>query len=277
MDYRFAVRHRRNRLRLAFAEAQIALRDWQARGVAPVAAPLVTCFVVGCGNSGTTLVASRLGLHPDAFVIPTETNIFEPRRSLARARARLVAAMDAARASGATVLVEKTPKHVHSLDRIRRLLPAARAIAVVRNPFDACLSIRKRFAAKRWGGLDYAIERWLIDNRAVLALRDDPLTTEVRYETLTTSPEAEFGRLLGFLGLSWDPGVLAAGASAYGTVTQRTSTMRLRADQVSQPIRPNTGQWRSALSQEEIARIRDRTGALWQALGGEPGSDGYRV
>jgi hypothetical protein len=53
--------------------------------------------------------------------------------------------------------------------------------------------------------------------------------------------------------------------------------MRLRADQVSQPIRPNTGQWRSALSQEEIARIRDRTGALWQALGGEPGSDGYRV
>jgi hypothetical protein len=276
MDYPYAVRHRRHRLRLAIVEAQIAFRGWQARGVRPIEFPLESCFVVGCGNSGTTLVAARLGMHPGAVLVPTETNLFEPRRSLARARARLVAELEGARAAGAGLLIEKTPKHVHSVARIRRLLPRARVIAVLRNPFDTCLSLRRRVEGRRWGGLDYAIERWLIDNRAVLALRGDPLAAEVRYEALTAAPETEFRRLLAFVGLPWDPAVLATGPSAYGSVAQRTPTMRLRADQVGRPIRPNTGQWRRELAPEEVARVRERTEALWLALGGAPGSDGYR-
>ena len=58
-------------------------------------------FVLGCGHSGTTLVASRLGNHPAVALIPEETNIFEPRRPLGRARRFLVAALAAARARGA--------------------------------------------------------------------------------------------------------------------------------------------------------------------------------
>lgn len=276
MDYPYAVRHRRGPLRMAFARGQIALRERLDRGVGPIVDPLAAAFVVGCGNSGTTLVAARLGNHPAVLVIPSETNVFEPRRSLGRARARLEAAMGEARAAGRTHLVEKTPKHVHAVARFRRLLPEARVVAVVRNPFDTCLSMRKRVSGRGWGGLDYAIERWLIDNRAVLALRGDPLASEVRYERLTADPEAELARLLGFLGLGWDPAVLAAEGSAYGTVAQRTGTMRKRVEQVAQPIRANTGQWRSELDPGEIARIRARTAALWHELGGEEGGDGYR-
>jgi hypothetical protein len=177
--------------------------------------------------------------------------------------------MAQARAAGARVLLEKTPKHVHAAARIRRLLPEARMIVVLRNPYDACLSLKKRF-----GSLDFALDRWQIDNAAALALRDDPRVAFVRYERLTAEPEAEFRRLLAFFGLDWDEAVLAEGATAYDA-PQRFRHMERRAAQVRAPIHANSGQWRHELAPDEIARIRAAAGPLWSALGGDPDGDGY--
>lgn len=273
--YPFGVRHRRGRLRLWAAQAHVAVTARLDRSVGPIEDAADCCFVVGCGNSGTTLVASRLGNHPLVRLIPAETNIFEPRRPLARARARFVRESAAARAEGKALLVEKTPKHVHAVARIRRILPVARFVALVRNPYDTCLSLKLRVAGRGWGGLDYAIERWLIDTGAVLTLRDDPGVLTLRYEEVTAAPERWFRTLTDFVELPWDATILESGASAYAAVAQHTTTMRLRADQVRQPIRPNSGKWRSGLSEGEIAEVRVRTGALWQALGGDPEGDGY--
>lgn len=270
MVYPQAVRHDRGRLGMASTRLYHRLNEWLDRNVAPIEAPLATGFVVGCGNSGTTLVAARLGNHPQVFVIPHETGLFRPSRRLGRARWQVLDWMAKARASGASVMLEKTPKHVHAAARIRRLLPEARMIVVLRNPYDTCLSLKKRF-----GSLDFAIDRWQIDNAAALGLRDEPRAAFVRYERLTVEPEAELARLLAFLGLAWDPAVLAEGGTAYDTEKQRHRTMRLRAEQVRQPIRPNTGQWRRELAVDEIARIAAATGPLWSALGGDPDGDGY--
>ena len=176
---------------------------------------------------------------------------------------------------GKALVVEKTPKHVHALARIRRLLPGARFVGLVRNPLDTCLSLKLRTKGRDWGGLDYAIERWLIDTGAVADLRGDPRALVLRYEDLTSAPERELRRLAAFLDLPWHRSMLDATDSAYASIRQRTATMRLRADQVRQPIRPNSGKWRSGLTPDEIATVRERTAALWARLGGGPDGASY--
>jgi hypothetical protein len=271
MPPRLAIERLVGRTRLRAGRLRAAFNDWRDGDVPPITDPMVTCFVVGCGNSGTTLVAARLGNHPAIHVLPTETTVLRPRRRLGQARRRLTGWIAAARAAGAAVLVEKTPKHIHDTARIRRLLPEARLVIVQRSPFDTCLSL-----AKRHGGLDRAIVRWCLDNAPALELPEDGLTTRLRYEALTAAPEAEFRRILAFLGLPWDEAVLAAGATAYGGVSHRMPTMRLRAQQVAEPIRPNSGKWRTELAPAEIARIRAATGPLFAALGGDPETGTWR-
>lgn len=241
---------------------RIALNRRRDPGVAPVPDSRAFAFVAGCGHSGTTLVASRLGNHPQVALIPEETNLFEPRRPLRAARRALVAALADARREGRGMVLEKTPKHVRVTGRIRRLLPDSRLILVVRNPLDTCVSLRKR-----GGTLGEAVDRWLTDNAAVLAARDAPCARTVHFEALTSDPEPAFRAMVAFLGLPWDDAVLGT-ASAYAAVPQKTATMRLRAEQVARPIRPNAGAWRGALTAAEADEVRRRTAGLYADLGG---------
>ncbi len=252
----------RGRLKRVSDAARIALNAGLDRRVPAIAESAAFAFVLGCGHSGTTLVASRLGNHPAIALIPEETNLFEPRRPLRRAGRELRSALAAARGEGRQMVLEKTPKHVRVTGRLRRLLPAARLIVVVRNPLDTCLSLRKR-----GGTLAEAIERWCVDNGAALALAGDPLARFVHYEELTAAPEAAFRGMIGFLGLAWDPAVLGT-ASGYAATGQKTENMRLRAEQVSRPIAANSGKWRSGLTAAEAAEVRARTGEIYARLGG---------
>lgn len=251
---------------------RMKLDDWRDGAVAPLVDPLDACFVVGCGNSGTTLVASRLGEHPDAFTIPRETAMFRPRRRLREARGKLEGWMGKARTAEARCLVEKTPKHVHHIDRVRHLLPEARVVIVQRNPFDTVLSLKTRFRT----GVEFGIRRWLLDNAPALNLPEDDRTTRLHFERLTAAPEIELRRLVAFLGLPWDARVLESRGTAYKAVAHKMPTMRLRTQQVAEPIRPNDGKWRTHLSAAEIDRVRARTASLFEALGGDPDSGAWR-
>jgi hypothetical protein len=241
---------------------RIALNRRLDPGVPAIPDSAAFAFVVGCGHSGTTLVASRLGNHPGVALIPEETNLFEPRRPLRRARHTLVAAREAAQRDGRGMVLEKTPKHIRVVGRLRHLLPDARLIVVVRNPLDTCLSLRKR-----GGTLADAIDRWCTDNRAALALRDAAFARSFHFEAVTTDPEPAFHEMIAFLGLPWDDAVLGT-ATAYAAVPQKTANMRLRAEQVSRPIRPNAGAWRTGLTPAEAAEVRTRTADLYARLGG---------
>jgi hypothetical protein len=252
-------------LRRSASHLRAGVNDWLDRDLPAMMTPVEACFVVGCGNSGTSLVAARLGLHPAIFAVPRETRVFRPSRRLRHARDRLGRWFAEAERVGASLLVEKTPKHVHNVHRIRRLLPEARVIVVLRNPFDTALSLKKRS-----GRLGPGIERWLLDNAAAHDLPEDARTIRVRYERLTAAPSVEFGRLLEFLGLDWHDAILASRETGYGSLARPRSTTELRARQVAEPVRSNSGQWRSELTPSEIAQVRRRTAPLWRALGGDP-------
>jgi len=220
------------------------------------------CFVTGCGHSGTTLLASKLGLHPDVLLISRESNIFAPQHGLRLARVIVQEWLAFARQEGRRVILEKSPKHVHCIGRIRRLLPAARIIVVVRNPLDTCASLFKRF-----GDLDLAIERWLMDNEAALAAQGQAATLLVRYEALTRAPADTLSAACSFLDIPWDPGLLERAGSVYGTDPGLRRNMAIRHEQVSQPIFDNNGKWAEVLTAEQADRVRERTAGLAGRLG----------
>lgn len=216
-------------------------------------------FIVGCGHSGTSLLASRLGLHGEAWLVDGESYALVPIRSARRCRREAGAWSSAARADGRTLVLEKTPKHVHSVARIRRMLPDARFIATARHPLENIASMKKRY-----GSLEYAIDRWNLDAGASADLIESGIAILVRYEELTREPEATLRRAAAHLGLAWDPAILAEGRTAY---REASNLMAERLEQVTRPISDRGSRWREQLTEAEAAEAVRRTRAVAARLG----------
>lgn len=222
------------------------------------------CLFAGVDtDSGTTLAAAKLGHHSSVRLIGRESNLFTPICSLQTAK-RVVREWDMiCEMDGQQVLVEKTPKHIHSLRHIRVILPDARFLIMVRNPLDTIASLYLRF-----GDLDGCIHRWTVDNRAALRWQGDERVRTVRYEDLTCAPVETFQQLCDFLSLDWESGILQIRGSAYDQAVQ-SGNMAIRQEQVAGPIRPRLGSWRSVFNDSQRGRILKYTEKVSQQLGYE--------
>ena len=76
----------RGRFKRVADAARIGANAGLDRFVPAIPESAAFAFVLGCGHSGTTLVASRLGNHPRGRADPGGDQLFEPRRPLGRAR-----------------------------------------------------------------------------------------------------------------------------------------------------------------------------------------------
>src|SRR5690625_2820607 len=160
MHYRYAVNHHvsmRNYLRIL---AKSIAHNITAPLVSPLNGKTKFCFVAGCGHSGTTLLASRLANHPEAFLIARETGAFFPDIGLYGSKLLVREWAFMAKYLSKQWVIEKTPKHLHCARRIKRVVPDAKVVVTVRNPLDNIASLFKRF-----GDLKYCIERWCLDNQ----------------------------------------------------------------------------------------------------------------
>ena len=232
--------------------------DWM---VSPVRSEVSACFVVGCGHSGTTLVASKLGQHPEVKTIARETQAFYPNTSLLFAKGMVSEWTFDAVAAGKTLVVEKTPKHVHCIQRIRQLVPGARFILLSRTPLDAVASLFLRFNV-----FDVALERWIMDNRAMLRWLDCKDALHVRFEDIVLHPEKGFKRITHFLGLPWSSAVLASGDSVYDNPLA-VDTMDQRRTQVKKDIYVPVSKWRQVLSETQIREIKNQSAGVAEQLG----------
>lgn len=230
--------------------------------VRPIESNIRSCFVVGCGHSGTTLMAARIGSAKECFPIARETGLFMPDRGLHATTTALRELLYVAEAAGKEMLVEKTPKHIHAIDNIRKVLPEARIVLMTRNPLDNCASLYKRF-----GNLDYCIERWCLDNReAVKAKSHGSFVHHVRFEDLTERPEQTLQSVYRFLDLTWEADILDAGQTAYDKLSG-SGNIVVRREQVAKPITLNRDSWKKVFTEEQRDLVTSRTRELASELG----------
>jgi hypothetical protein len=226
-------------------------------------------FLIGAPRSGTTWLQSLLGAHPDV-VTPQETDLFDkyvapleagwdwqirggPQEWARRrykglpavvTRARfdeLVAALvtpviEAASAlkPGATVLVEKSPSHSLHTDIIKRVLPNAHFLHLIRDGRDVAVSLIA--AGDGWGSswaprsVRGAAEMWSSHVKAARrASSSSAAYREVRYESLRAGGEERLADIFAFCGVTTT-------AEYRRDLVQRMSIERMSAPGVRSPV-----------------------------------------
>jgi tetratricopeptide (TPR) repeat protein len=110
-----------------------------------------------------------------------------------------------AQRQGKSIWAEKTPNNIYCAEQFLSTYPEGRFIQVLRDGRDVCLSLNQR----RNFSLQDAVTRWVSAVEAGLRIQDHKRFYTVRYEDLVYDPEATLTALLEWLGLSFEPDMLA--------------------------------------------------------------------
>lgn len=214
-------------------------------------------FVAGMPRSGTSLIDQIIDAHPSAAGVGELSTIesfamelsraydpdLEPPlcfgrftdKAFTRVAERYVREVAAQSPPGAQRIVNKALGNNKLVGLIARLFPRTRIIHAVRDPRDVAVSCYM-------GGFNNALHPWTTrfewiasaweQSRRMMdhwkASLDVPIL-EVRYEELVRDPEAQFPRLIEFLGLDWDDRCLEFHRS-------RRTVRTLSYDQVNRPL-----------------------------------------
>ena len=228
-------------------------------------------FICGSGHSGTSLIANILAGHDDVWMPLYETGLFLRRQvnlTYKHQKWRLSALRARRR-----VILEKTPRHIHVLNTIRKHVPRPRFLIMVRDGRDVAASMERRFGEVRVG-----IDRWIEDNTFALAERDAEDVMICRYEDFIESPEAALQRICAFFDLPYTPALLdyhkqprlwfrvqeLKQGSDRGHKDQRAH----RNWQINQPLFDGRNRWQGELDAKSVAELTSGRGQqLMEAFG----------
>ena len=211
-------------------------------------------------------MATILAAHGDVYSPGQETNVFYKWAPLALYRYGKM--KRAARAQGRCLLIEKTPRHVRRIDKIRRLVPGAKFVIAVRDGRDVVASLTKRLGDSR-----QSIDRWISDNADALAQLGRPDVTMYKYEDLVENPPATVERSCDFLGLSFDTSMLEYHQKprqwfSEAAAVKEPNHIALRNQQIAQPIYDGRGRWRTELGEAELHELTTGRGReIMEAFG----------
>ncbi len=209
-------------------------------------------FVAGMPRSGTSLVDQIIDAHPDAKGVgeldtierwAEAAGLSAPTDHVRVARAYVDEISRLA--PRATRVVNKALGNTRILGHLARLFPQTRIVHVMRDPRDVAVScVLGAFGAERypwttrpeWVAVAWReSERLMAHWRSVLRV---PIHT-LSYEQLVEEGEPRMRTMLEFLGLPWDPRVLAFH-------TSRRTVRTLSYDQVSRPLtQSSVGRWQN--------------------------------
>lgn len=227
-------------------------------------------FICGCGHSGTSLLANIFANHPEVFIPLRETATFLKKESVLRKLHRLERQFCE---SGKKFLFEKTPRHIHVVGHIRKLIKFPKFIMVVRDGRDVAASF-----IKRNGDAMVGAERWLNENRIVCSEAQKLDVAVIRYEDLITDLELTLKSLCSFAEIPYSPSMLDYhetprlwfGASDFtkGDGKNGRGHIQLRSWQINQPIFDGRGQWRGLLTKSDLDFFdRDDVAQIMHELG----------
>lgn len=250
-------------------ERLVAQRRRRAESDAAARAPV---FFVGFPRSGTTLLEEILAAHPAILTTAERSPITAAQNAAVRAAGgaipypdcldRLGAAEIAAAGAAywalaeaefgdrlaGNLLVDKLPFNIVELGFIDRILPDSRVIVALRDPRDVCLSCYLQHFQRNDAMANF------MDLRATAEIYDATMTLwlryrnniampwlEYRYEDLVAAPEPTLRRIFAFIGLEWQPDLVASRRDRRDRYVATPSR-----DAVQRPISASAvGRWRA--------------------------------
>lgn len=233
-----------DRLIAAFPEPT-APAPWT--GEAPV-------FICGMFRSGSTLAEQILAGHSrvtaggELGLVPALARTLEPYpeavspEAIGRLRTLYLNGLNAAR-PGADVVTDKRPDNFLHIGLIKAMFPDARIVHTVRDPLDTILSnwfLHLDRSMAHALDLDDLVH-WYGQYRRLMAhwKRLYPDILDLDYDVLVVEPRPAIERLLAYLGLEWEEGVLDFHRNETGV---RTASVW----QVREPLyRRASGRWRN--------------------------------
>lgn len=192
-------------------------------------------FLLGFPRSGTTLLEQILDSHPRLQALeekPTISAVDRAFQQLSAGRERPFAELTLKeirhlrkvysdevarhiRRDPARVLIDKMPLNTVQAHLIWRIFPKAKVILAIRHPCDACFScFMQNFVLNQAMNTFFSLEKTAEAYAAVMSLWREYIAVlpidyhRLRYEDLVADQAGETRRLLAFLGLEWDDGVL---------------------------------------------------------------------
>ena len=250
---------------------------WQAL-VGRELAPEKWVFVVGCYNSGTTLLTNLLNAHPDMQALPREgvelTDALPRPEELgwprmwaqceqhvhipeagAAARAKRIKRQWAPYGAGADIVVEKSIANVTRLKFLNAQFTPAYFIYLIRNGYAVAEGIKRRAKPRDWGNakfprypVELCAEQWAKSDEYFQRDRQAlPHVLNLSYEDLTQDPNATLQQIATFLSLPEFP----------AEVTKRT----WKVHRISSPIVNMNADALSRLSEDDLDVIARVAGA----------------
>ena len=168
--------------------------------------PGVPIFVTASPRSGTTLLLSILGAHPNIYTVPEQTYAFDrwtrvpfrryseyPYRIDRLYREFLIHGFD----RSADRWCEKTPRHVESIEKIVEFYGGrVRIIHLIRDGRDVVVSSHPTHKGRHYW---VSVKRWLKSVSCGWNLRDQPYLHTLFYEDLVKDYRKEIRRICTFL------------------------------------------------------------------------------
>lgn len=203
-------------------------------------------FVVGIPHSGTTLTATIIGANSRCLLIPMESAAYTKHNigSLRGPFVRQIRNLDA------EFVVEKTPSHVFSIDKIREDFPDSKIVVVIRDPIDVIVS-----TFKRDGGMNKVIYDFANDITACSAALSYENTHLVQYENLVRDFHTTVSELCDFLGLEFEDSMVNFHENAptwFAKFIHSDPHHMNRALQMKKPLFDGTGSGAGFLSQQDL-------------------------
>lgn len=214
------------------------------------------CFVVGCGHTGTTLVATILGENDAIYSIKRETGWFLDNQNI---DSDLYKEEFLARKSCSDWLCEKTPRHVYCYEKIMARFTDAKFVVMTREAKDVVASIKNRT-----GDFSQALNRWLNDSKKSLEVSKQGNSLLIHYEDVVVDAENAIQKICDFLGVPFSQAMLSYHESKnvwFGVQPQKTdgkgeqAHLERRAWQMQQPIQDRRGIWKGILTKEEAETV----------------------
>lgn len=236
--------------------------------------PRTWLFIVGCFNSGTTLLDRVLGEQPEIGTMPFEgqacTNqlvrpqmvglsrlwVMDPQQFRMTEADNHVDVPRLKREWGARfndptrpVLVEKTPTNVLRMRWLKANFEGARFLGVIRDGYAVAEGIHR----KTGHPLGLAARQWRVCNEVMLSeFKEIGPSMVVRYEEFTEAPEETLAQVLSFVG---SKNVVKLDREAW------------RVHEQTEPIKNMNHKSFERLSESELNEIEGEAGPLLEELG----------